>query len=124
MMQRDHSVALFSPIPLGLKLISWRYYLSAVTTIYPLIKNSAAFDLGLWLFMGGLFGAIAWLLAWVGNGLSKRKSEARRTAVILEALRIIGWLWNMSWFGLIAWVLSWICLWYLTRQKLVVLCNR
>lgn len=122
-MQRDHSAALFSPTPLGLKLIGWRYYLSAATSIYPLIKNSAVFDLGLWLFMGVLFGAIAWLLAWVGNGLIKRKSEARRTAVILEALRIIGWLWNISWFGLIDWVVSWGCLWYLTRQKLVALCN-
>lgn len=122
-MQRDHSAALFSPTPLGLKLISWRYYLSAATMIYTLIKNSAAFDLGLWLFMGGLFGAIAWLLAWVGNGLIRRKSEARRTAVILETLRIIGWLWNLSLFGLIDWVVSWVCLWYLTRQKLVALCN-
>lgn len=122
-MQRDHSAALFSPTPLGLKLIGWRYYLSAATTVYTLIKNSAAFDLGLWLFMGGLFGAIAWLLAWVGNGLIRRKSEARRTAVILETLRIIGWLWNLSWFGLIDWVVSWVCLWYLARQKLVALCN-
>ncbi|MCA0352915.1 MAG: hypothetical protein LCH85_13035 [Chloroflexi bacterium] len=101
MMQRDHSASLFSPTSLGLKLIGWRYYLSAATTVYPLIKNSAAFDLGLWLFMSGLFGAIAWLLAWVGNGLIKRKSEAHRTAVILETRRIIGWLWNISWFGLI-----------------------
>ncbi|KPL88966.1 hypothetical protein SE18_09940 [Herpetosiphon geysericola] len=124
-MQSDHSTA--NSLPLALRLISWRSYLTAAMLIYTTIIEHSSADFGTQLFIWLVFGAIAWLFGWVGKHLIRRKAEARRTAVLFESLRIVtyGLSFFVGWtiFGLVDCGLAIISLWYLTRHEIIALCN-
>ncbi|MFD3165790.1 hypothetical protein [Herpetosiphon sp. NSE202] len=125
MMQLDHLTS--NAVPLGLKLIGWRYYLTAAMIVYKTITEFSSADFGTQLFIWLVFGAIAWLFGWVGKHLILQKAEARRTAVLFESLRIVAY--GLSFFvgwtllGLVDFGLAIISLWYLTRNEIIDLCN-
>ncbi|XSG73245.1 hypothetical protein ACP8Y2_13745 [Herpetosiphon llansteffanensis] len=125
MMQIDHLTA--NSVPLALRLIGWRSYLTAAMIVYTTITEFSSADFGTQLFIWLVFGAIAWLFVWVGKRLIQQKAKARRTAVLFESLRIVAY--GLSFFvgwtilGLVDCGLAIGSLWYLTCHEIIALCN-